>query len=77
MNSYQKNVVFVAAITSLVVLLYVPLRLARSDSPVRYDFILTVLENGHWHVSVMHLLVELAIVWTVAAVLIAVLKKPN
>lgn len=75
MNGNQKTVVFVSTVISFLSLVYVPFKHFHPKGGAKYDFVLTALEESVWHVSIMHILIQLAIIWAVAALLIGVLKN--
>lgn len=76
MNNYQKNAVYIAAALSLLMLAFPPLRYARSgEQPLKYDFFLTVFEEGSWYISVMDLTIQGSMLWGITALILLSLRN--
>lgn len=72
MNLYQKIVVGFAAVISLVMLLFVPVRWL-GEGALAHKFVFSIPQG--YLFSGMDLVIQLGIVWAVAALLIAAFRK--
>ncbi|WP_126812600.1 hypothetical protein [Marinobacter salarius] len=72
MNAYQKTATGVAAVISLIMLLFVPVRWL-GEGALSHKFVFSIPQG--YMFSGMDLVIQLGIVWGVAALLIAAFKK--